>query len=304
MNPGWQVVDCSKLEGSIGYERGQLVIRRTNHPEVFVSLASIAVVLVGTKVGISGAAIAKLNDYDIAVLVCDWRNIPIAGLYPWNNHSRIAARHIAQCNISLPRKKRAWAEIVKAKILGQAHTLKCFEIAQWTILNTYAIKVKTGDETNCEALAARQYWQSLIQFPHSRRLPHTGNDPVNACFDYAYTILRGYGIRAVTSAGICPTLGIFHRERSNMFALVDDLIEPFRPAVDYYLLKHIDCWDITEKETKKILVDACNQSFLSSGETISTALNNFAQNFGLFVEGKKAKLTVPYWKVKTNARKR
>lgn len=38
--------------------------------------------------------------------------------------------------------------------------------------------------------------------------------------------------RAVVASGLHPTIGIFHSNRSNAFALADDLMEPFRPLVD------------------------------------------------------------------------
>jgi CRISPR-associated protein Cas1 len=50
--------------------------------------------------------------------------------------------------------------------------------------------------------------------------------------NYGYTVLRATSARAVVAAGLHPTIGIFHSNRSNAFALADDLMEPFRPFVD------------------------------------------------------------------------
>ena len=38
--------------------------------------------------------------------------------------------------------------------------------------------------------------------------------------------------RAIVAAGLLPSLGIHHSNRSNTFCLADDLIEPLRPIVD------------------------------------------------------------------------
>ena len=83
MNPGWRVVDCLNFHGSLAYSRGQLVIQRDESPEVQVPLSQITIVLIGTKASISGAVLQKFSEYDIALLVCDWRNIPVSGAYPW-----------------------------------------------------------------------------------------------------------------------------------------------------------------------------------------------------------------------------
>ena len=79
MNSGWRVIDCLNLKGSLRYSRGQLVIHREDTPtDVSLPLAQIAVVLIGSESTISGAVLQKLSDYDIALLVCDWRNVPVA----------------------------------------------------------------------------------------------------------------------------------------------------------------------------------------------------------------------------------
>jgi CRISP-associated protein Cas1 len=57
--------------------------------------------------------------------------------------------------------------------------------------------------------------------------------------------------RAVVAAGLHPTIGIFHANRGNAFALADDLVEPFRPLVDALVLsllgQGVDALDPTIK---------------------------------------------------------
>ncbi|MEP2784973.1 MAG: CRISPR-associated endonuclease Cas1 [Pseudoruegeria sp.] len=50
--------------------------------------------------------------------------------------------------------------------------------------------------------------------------------------NYGYAVLRASAARAVATAGLHPTIGLFHANRRNAFALADDLMEPFRPLVD------------------------------------------------------------------------
>ena len=54
----------------------------------------------------------------------------------------------------------------------------------------------------------------------------------NALLNYGYTVLRAATARAVCGSGLNPALGLHHDSRINPFALVDDLMEPFRPLVD------------------------------------------------------------------------
>ena len=297
-SPGWQVLDFSGFKGKLKYTRGKLLVQPGDgRADQTVALSQIAVVLIGMGVYLSGAVLSKLSEYDVAVLVCDWRGVPVAGASPWASHTRIAARQIAQADLSLPRRKQAWAALVRAKISGQARTLDLLGYPrQSKILGEMARKVRSGDTDNREAMAARIYWSALLSETPEGRMPGAGFTGWNCTLDYAYTILRGHGIRAVSSAGLVGTLGVFHKSRSNEFCLVDDLIEPFRPAVDYavFSLAPESPEELTS-ELKQALVAACESTFEGGGRTIPTSLMQLSQRYGRYVEGELASFAVQAW---------
>jgi CRISP-associated protein Cas1 len=80
-----------------------------------------------------------------------------------------------------------------------------------------------------EAQAARRYWQALMG-PDFRRDQDGGG--TNGLLNYGYTVLRAIVSRAICAAGLHPSIGLPHSNRSNAFALADDLMEPYRPIVD------------------------------------------------------------------------
>ena len=76
---------------------------------------------------------------------------------------RVAARHRAQAEVSLPRKKNAWARLIRAKIEGQASVLKNLKIrGRWANYSRSRIEVRSGDPGNVEAQAARLYWSRAL----------------------------------------------------------------------------------------------------------------------------------------------
>lgn len=150
MNPGWRVIDCTNLEGSLRYSRGQLVIQKAAEPEIAIPLSQIAIVMLGTKSSISGAVLQKFSDYDIALLVCDWRGVPVSGAYPWNQHSRTGARQQAQAQLPVPKKKQAWTRIIAAKIHGQSSVLRALDKPGADELLKLSRTVKSGDPENKE----------------------------------------------------------------------------------------------------------------------------------------------------------
>ena len=55
---------------------------------------------------------------------------------------------------------------------------------------------------------------------------------LNSFLNYGYAVVRAAVARAIVAAGLLPSLGLHHRNRSNAFCLADDLVEPLRPLVD------------------------------------------------------------------------
>lgn len=297
MNAGWRVVDFCNFSGEVRYARGQLRIKTdSGDEEATVPLNQVSVILIGGAATISGSVMSKLSEYDVALLVCDWRNVPVAAAAPWSEHTRIGARQRAQASVSLPRRKAAWARIVAAKILGQSKVAEALGVDSSKELAAMVSTVRSGDPDNREAVAARRYWGSLDDTGCFQRQPGAGVPGWNAALDYGYTILRGHGIRAVAGAGLAGSLGVFHRGRSNPFSLVDDLIEPFRPAIDFKVISRLAPAGDLDARAKGLLVASCEEPFVEDGRTVATVLLDFARDYGMYVEGQVNKLSVPTWK--------
>ncbi|SEQ60076.1 CRISPR-associated endonuclease Cas1 [Neolewinella agarilytica] len=95
-----------------------------------------------------------------------------------------------------------------------------------------------------EGAIARTYWQALSaalpaewQFAGRSRRP--AQDPYNALTNYCYGILYARVERTLFAAGLDPHLGILHADEYDRPTLAYDLIEPFRPWVDRFLLQQI-----------------------------------------------------------------
>ena len=158
-----------------------------------------------------------------------------------------------------------------------------------------ADQVRSGDPGNVEAQAARLYWSRALGKGVGRQ-PAAGQlIGANACLDYGYSVLRGHLMRAVLSAGLAPALGVFHRGRGNAFALADDLIEPFRPAIDEVALQLPPTASPSDRTVKQLLVAAASQPFDSDGHGIPAVSEALAQSFGRYVEGDIDRLNVLSW---------
>lgn len=292
----WRIVDFSNFEGSLKSVRGGIEVIPDSGEPMVVPVADLAVVLIGMHVSLSAAVLHRLCEADVAVLFCDWRGIPEGGAYSWSDHGRVGARHRAQAELTLPRKKNAWGRIVRAKVLGQAEVLKHAEIPGGGELLALADEVRSGDPMNIEAQAARLYWQRFFG-RKDKRLPGSGELlGHNPCLDYGYTVLRGLVMRSVIATGLNGSLGIFHRGRSNVFALADDLIEPFRPCIDDTVLGLPLDASPSDPDIKRALVAAATQRFNEDGLHVPAVVESFAQQFGRYVEGDVQRLDPPVWR--------
>ncbi|WP_455188902.1 type II CRISPR-associated endonuclease Cas1 [Actinomyces naeslundii] len=295
MDTAWRIIDCSSLEGRITSNRGAICIHQEDGGEHRVPTADVAVILMGPHVSFSTAVIHRLLGADVVVLFCDWRGVPEGAAYPWHEHGHVGARQRAQSQLSEPRRKNAWGRLVRAKVLGQAAVLHQKDRPAAARLKEMARSVRSGDPENVEAHAARLYWSRLFASEGDFLRRPEAEDHRNSCLNYGYAVLRAHGIRAVVSAGLNPTLGLFHHGRGNMFNLVDDIIEPFRPAVDDAVL-HLDPdANPGQRQVKQVLVTSVQQPFRKDGATLPTVLEELAQHLGQYCEGDRARLDVPSW---------
>ena len=58
-------------------------------------------------------------------------------------------------------------------------------------------------------------------------------------FNYAYSILRAVTARSLVASGFLPAMGIHHSNKYNSFCLADDIMEPYRPIADWWVLQWI-----------------------------------------------------------------
>lgn len=290
MTQKWRFVDAADFQGRLDYRRGQLLVG--NQP---VPMTDISVVLVGSHAHISPAAIAGAARFDVHLVHVDWRHRPISITMPWSPHSHIATRQIAQAHLSKPRQKNAHMRIVKAKIHGQANTLTPYDSRVAQRLREVAATVRSGDPTNVEAQAARSYWTALFQHLEFTRTPRA-SEGINALLDYGYAILRTRCLRAIVTAGLSPTLGLWHRTRDNPFVLADDLMEPFRPATDASVAALPANATLTDPGVKATLVAVLSQPMSgTAGPTVASAMDTLATVFAQYVLGETEALNVPVW---------
>lgn len=231
---------------------------------------------------LSSAFISTCAEYYIPIIFCDKQHLPISISLPYNQHTKTYERYSSQIRVTEPCKKQIWQSIIKEKIKNQANHLKFYnKIEAYNSLIRLSENVKSGDSSNCEAQAAKIYFQSLFDFPFKRH----NDDIYNGILNYLYTIIRSCIARQVVGAGLNPFFSIFHSNKNNSFALIDDLIEIFRPLADRYAILILEKFDETvctitpaiKKECISVSKHALD--FLTQEQEFSVAIKGFIYSY-------------------------
>lgn len=208
----------------------QLVIERPEMPKATVPIEDLGVVIVDdARASYTQAVFLELLNAGATVMVTGRDHMPAGMMLPLDAHHIQTERHRAQISASEPTRKRIWQSLIHSKIAQQGAVLAHFT-GEDAGLAPMAKRVRSGDPDNLEAQAAQRYWPLLFGKNFRRDRAASGT---NALLNYGYAVMRAAIGRAIVASGLIPSLGVFHKNRSNPFCLADDLLEAYRPYVDW-----------------------------------------------------------------------
>ncbi len=227
-----------------------------------------------TQAVISSALISKLAQNQTKVIFVDDKDEPVTETVNYYPKTRSSSKLKQQFSWPSERKESLWTEIVNQKITNQIMILANYglDIAP---VQTELDQLEVNDATNREAVAARKYFLTLFSPNFVRR----DQNVINAALDYGYAILLSSFSREIVASGYLTYLGIHHHSDENQFNLSSDLMEPFRPFVDYWVKAHENIQDLTP-DIKYGLVELLSLEIKFNGEKtlLTNAINRYAHD--------------------------
>ena len=269
-----RIIEISDPLVSLSMSRGFLLVKVENTEKARIAFEDISILILnGTGATITTNLLNSLLEVGVMVVVLGTNYLPSGIFYPTDPHYLHKQKINLQIQSTKPLEKRLWQQVVKL-----------------------AKKVSSGDKENLEAQAARKYWQRLFGENFRRNFEGCG---INSMLNYSYAILRSATARAIFSSGLHPAIGIHHTNQENAFCLVDDLMEPFRPIVDFVVKKISEENGKIEEltpEIKKSLTKILSLDLSTSAGTtpISNCLTRLCQSFVRSLENGEAKLDFPF----------
>ena len=278
---GWRVVSVSsrsKLELKMNY----LVIRNDTIKRVHLDEISV-LIIENTGCSMTAALLESLWKKKINVVFCDSKRNPSAQILPFSARFESNSQLFIQLNWDEEMKKRVWAEIINQKIMKQSDNLRRVNSELANKLMGYTKEIEPGDVTNREGHAAKVYFNALFYPEFSL----DSECPENAALNYGYAIILSCMNRIIVACGYSTQLGIFHKNTFNQFNLGCDLMEPFRPLVDFKV-SQLNLGNELTQENKYKLLDVLNEEVFINRQrtTVLNAMQIYARGVFSAIEEK------------------
>ncbi|MBE5871497.1 MAG: type II CRISPR-associated endonuclease Cas1 [Lachnospiraceae bacterium] len=223
----WRTVVISS-SAKLDYQMGFVVVRSDTTTKIHIG--EIGVLLIeSTSVSITAALLSELTKKKVKVVFCDEKRNPSSELIPYYGSHDTSTKIKKQMEWENETKTAVWTRIVAAKIEKQAEHLAYWNMKEADMLYQYIGEIQPGDITNREGHAAKVYFNALMGMEFTR----TAENSINAALNYGYGIILSLFNREIAINGYITQIGLFHDNMFNPFNLGSDLMEPFRPIVDY-----------------------------------------------------------------------
>ena len=236
---GWRSVIITQ-HAKLTYSM-QMMIVQTRDGINQIPIEDINLLLVSTtQAVITSALISKLAQNQTKVIFVDEKDNPVVETAVYYPGARNMAKLKKQFNWDEHLKEVLWTKIVSQKIKNQIAVLDNYHLNKDEVQSELD-QLEINDESNREAMAARKYFMLLFDKNFVRR----DTSAINAALDYGYAILLSSFNREIALNGYLTYFGIHHCSQENQFNLASDLMEPFRPFVDYWVKAHEKIKELT-----------------------------------------------------------
>lgn len=249
--------------------------------KVYVPLSDISmIVLEGNRTSITTKLLSRMSQNNIGLVVCDDKYLPVGIYLPYGQYHHNAKRVISQVNWDNELKQNAWTKIISQKMNNQIQYAKFVGIEQSRVdlMEDLLNGIQCGDATNREGHLAKVYFDSL----YGKSFTRNDENFENAAMNFGYSILRSCMARLIVGNGLITMLGIFHRNEFNSFNLADDLMEPYRPLMDYWINSKIKQEkEYLSYEARLEIIAFMNEKILVDGKkmTIDNSMQELITSF-------------------------
>jgi CRISPR-associated protein Cas1 len=226
----YHIVSIDSPQCSITCRDGQLICK-TAEGEHSLPLEDVASIIVTSfSAQIHSELFLQAAKHGVALIICESFR-PVSLVLPAN---RSTDTLLSRAQISLnPRVRESlWQKTVDAKCQNQCSLAE--HLAPSDPCVGMLRESAFGKKPHKEAICAKLFWQVMgqsLNYPDFVRQRAGGG--LNHLLNYGYAVLLSTILQKLFGVGLDPTFGISHVARERSTPLAYDLMEPFRPCVDW-----------------------------------------------------------------------
>lgn len=224
-----------------------------------ISPSKISSIIITKTCMISTAAIELALEKNIVIILLDGAGNPFGRFHKssFGADATIRRMQVVHANSAIINN---WVvSLLSLKVEGQINNLKYLvdrrmakqpeiqplitkmELFDLSVLNGVTLLTNRDVIRNTEAQLGKLYWQAIEiflkpEYTFINRGERPAQDIFNATLNYCYGMLYNAVESSIVAANLDPQLGFMHVDTYNSPTLSFDLIEPFRPWADKFLL--------------------------------------------------------------------
>lgn len=247
----YHIVSIDAPDCSLSCKDGQLTCRSVDGDRS-VPLEDVAAIIVTSfSASIHSKLLLEAAKQGVGLVICE--NFKPASLVLPANRSTDTFLTRSQAYLPAQLKKRLWDKTIDAKCRNQLSLAA--ELSPGDERLEKMEKLANGRFRTKEAECAKAFWRiyadRVAETDDFRRGRTEGG--VNSLLNYGYAVLLSTVLQHLFAVGLDPTFGIAHVVREHSTPLAYDLMEPFRPCVDWRVAQWVrehrgtEDWEVTRE---------------------------------------------------------
>lgn len=233
----YHIVSIDAPDCSLSCKDGQLTCRADGETRRLPLEDISAIVITSFSASLHSKLLLEAARHGIGLVLCE--NFKPASLVLPANRATDTVLTRAQAYLPAQLRQRLWNKTIDAKCLNQLSLAT--ELAPGDERLAKLEALANGRTPNKEADCARLFWRiwaDHVAETDDFRRKRDGGGP-NPLLNYGYAVLLSSVLQHLFAVGLDPTFGIAHVVREHSTPLAYDLMEPFRPCVDWRVAQWI-----------------------------------------------------------------
>lgn len=226
----YHILSIDTPECSLSCKDGQVTCRSGADTKTVPIEDVAAIIITSFSALVHSNLLLEAAKHGVALIICESFK-PVSLVLPAN---RATDTLLTRAQVDLPTRSREtlWRRTVDAKCGNQFSLIRHLLPGHRSLGGLQMIA--EGRHPHKEAMCAKAYWElygealGIADFTRER-----DGGGVNTLLNYGYAVLLSTVLQKLFGVGIDPTFGINHAIRERSTPLAYDLMEPFRPCVDW-----------------------------------------------------------------------